>query len=186
MDTILTDPVSGKYISAVGFQWAGKGAIKGIHERYPDMKLYQTEQECGDGKNDWSGAVYSWNLMRHYLDNGASAYMYWNISLDKGGISRWGWAQNSLVVVDPDTKTFHYTPEYYVMKHLSHYVQPGARKLETSGQYSNLMAFVNPDKSIVVALANEGSEDRQVSVEIDGRVYQPVLPAHSIATLLID
>ena len=97
-----------------------------------------------------------------------------------------GWAQNSLVVVDPDTKTFHYTPEYYVMKHLSHYVQPGARKLETSGQFSNLMAFVNPDKSIVVALANEGNEDRQVSVEIDGRVYQPVLPAHSIATLLID
>ena len=186
VDTILTDPVSGKYISAVGFQWAGKGAIKGIHERYPDMKLYQTEQECGDGKNDWSGAVYSWNLMRHYLDNGASAYMYWNISLDKGGISRWGWAQNSLVVVDPDTKTFHYTPEYYVMKHLSHYVQPGARKLETSGQFSNLMAFVNSDKSIVVALANEGNEDRQVSVEIDGRVYQPVLPAHSIATLLID
>lgn len=83
VDTILTDPASGKYISAVGFQWAGKGAIKGIHERYPDMKLYQTEQECGDGKNDWSGAVYSWNLMRHYLDNGASAYMYWNISLDK-------------------------------------------------------------------------------------------------------
>ena len=75
--------------------------------------------------------------------------MYWNISLDKGGISRWGWAQNSLVVVDPDTKTFHYTPEYYVMKHLSHYVQPGARKLETSGQFSNLMAFVNSDKSIV-------------------------------------
>ena len=186
VDTILTDPASGKYISGVGFQWAGKGAIKGIHERYPAMKLYQTEQECGDGRNDWRGAVYSWNLMRHYLENGASAYMYWNISLDKGGISRWGWAQNSLVVVDPDAKTFRYTPEYYVMKHLSHYVQPGARKLETSGQYSNLMAFVNPDKSIVVALANEGNEERQVSVEIDGSVYQPVLPAHSIATLLID
>lgn len=56
VDTILTDPASRKYISGVGFQWAGKGAIKGLHERYPDMKLYQTEQECGDGQNDWSGA----------------------------------------------------------------------------------------------------------------------------------
>ena len=72
------------------------------------------------------------------------------------------------------------------MKHLSHYVQPGARKLETSGLFANLLAFINPDKSIVIALANEGNDDRQVSVEIDGRVYQPVLPAHSISTLLID
>lgn len=186
VDTILTDPASGKYVSAVGFQWAGKGAIKGIHERYPDMKLYQTEQECGDGKNEWSGAVYSWNLMRHYLDNGASAYMYWNISLDKGGISRWGWAQNSLVVVDGASKTFHFTPEYYVMKHLSHYVEPGARKLETSGQYDNLMAFENTDGSIAVALANEGDAPRKVTIQVKDRVYQPELPAHSIATLLVE
>lgn len=186
VDTILTDPTSSKYISGVGFQWAGKGAIKGLHERYPDMKLYQTEQECGNGRNDWSGAVYSWNLMRHYLDNGASAYIYWNIALEEGGISRWGWAQNSLVVVDAGTKTFRFTPEYYVMKHLSHYVQPGARKLDTSGAYSNLLAFVNPDKSIVVALANEGGDPRTVSLQIDGRVYRPLLLAHSFSTLLID
>lgn len=186
VDTILTDPASSKYVGGVGFQWAGKGAIKGIHIRYPEMKLYQTEQECGDGKNDWEGAVYSWNLMRHYLDNGASAYMYWNISLEKGGISRWGWAQNSLVVVDPESKSFQYTHEYYVMKHLSHYVQPGARKLQTSGTFANLMAFVNPDKSIVVALANESSANQTISIQIGDRVYQPVVPAHSFSTIQID
>ena len=186
VDTILTDAACQKYVSGVGFQWAGKGAIKGIHERYPEMKLYQTEQECGDGRNDWSGAFYSWNLMRHYFDNGASAYMYWNISLDKGGISRWGWAQNSLVVVDGETKTFNFTPEYYVLKHLSHYVQPGARKIRTDGTFTNLLAFLNPDDSIVVALANEGNEDRTVTIQIGDRVYQPFLQAHSISTVLID
>ena len=86
--------------------------------------------------------------MRHFLDNGVSAYMYWNISLENGGISRWGWEQNSLVVVDPQTKSYRYTPEYYVMKHVSHYVQPGAYKLETEGAYTNLLAFRNPDNSI--------------------------------------
>ena len=60
VDTVLTDPASGKYVKGVGFQWAGKGAIAGIHKRYPGLKLYQTEQECGDGKNDWKGAMYSW------------------------------------------------------------------------------------------------------------------------------
>lgn len=186
VDTILTDPACRPYIDGVGFQWAGKGAIKGLHERYPNMKLYQTEQECGDGKNDWNGAVYSWSLMRHYLENGASAYLYWNIALEKGGVSRWGWAQNSLVVVDPERKSYHYTPEYYVMKHLSHYVRPHARKLETSGIYTNLLAFRNPDGSIVVALANEGNDNRTVSIQLGNRVYQPFLPAHSVSTILID
>lgn len=185
VDTILNDPACGKYVEGVGFQWAGKGALPGIHQRYPKLKLYQTEQECGDGKNDWRGAMYSWGLMQHYMNNGTSAYMYWNISLDEGGISRWGWAQNSLVVVNPETKTFRYTPEYYVMKHVSHYVQPGAQKLETKGAYTNLLAFRNPDQSIAVVLANETSDNRNVAVRIGDRVYTPFVQAHSINTFLI-
>lgn len=186
VDTILSDPACSKYVKGVGFQWAGKGAIPGIHKRYPKLRLYQTEQECGDGRNDWKSAMYSWSLMQHYLNNGATAYMYWNISLDEGGISRWGWAQNSLVVVDPVLKSFRYTPEYYVMKHVSHYVQPGARKLETQGAYTNLMAFHNPDGSIAVVLANETSDDRTVTFRIDDRVYMPLVKAHSLNTFLID
>lgn len=90
VDTVLTNPQSGKYISGVGFQWAGKDAIPGIHKRYPGLTLYQSEQECGNGKNDWKYAVYAWGLMKHYLSNGANAYMYWNTSLKQGGISTWG------------------------------------------------------------------------------------------------
>lgn len=186
IDTILTDSVAQNYIDGVGFQWAGKGAVRGILQRYPDMKLYQTEQECGDGKNDWNGAVYAWNLMRRYLNNGVSVYTYWNIALEEGGVSRWGWAQNSLVVVNPAAKTFRFTNEYYVLKHVSHFVQPGAVKVETNGVFDNLLAFVNPDKSIVVILANEGDKDKKVSVQIGKQVFQPILPAYSFSTLLID
>ncbi|MDR1880473.1 MAG: beta-glycosidase, partial [Tannerellaceae bacterium] len=57
VDTVLQDPDCSRYVKGVGFQWAGKAAIPGIHARYPDMKLYQTEQECGNGKNSWTGAV---------------------------------------------------------------------------------------------------------------------------------
>jgi glucosylceramidase len=75
VDTILYDPYAGKFIKGIGFQWAGKGAIPGLQKRYPDLKLYQTEQECGDGKNDWKFCRYAWTLMKHYISNGASAYM---------------------------------------------------------------------------------------------------------------
>ena len=58
-DTVLKDAYAGKYINGVGFQWGGKNAIAAIHKRYPELKLYQTEQECGDGKNDWKYCRYT-------------------------------------------------------------------------------------------------------------------------------
>ena len=134
----------------------------------------------------WQERLEGCHVFLGVLDNGVSAYMYWNISLENGGISRWGWAQNSLVVVDPQTKSYRYTPEYYVMKHVSHYVQPGAYKLETEGAYTNLLAFRNPDNSIALIIANETSDDRSLSIRIGDRVYTPIVKAYSMNTLLVD
>jgi glucosylceramidase len=184
VDTVLTDTAAGRYIRGVGFQWAGEAALPGIHARYPDLRLYRTEQECGNGKNDWEGAMYAWNLMKHYLGNGVSGYLYWNISLMQGGISQWGWAQNSLVVVNED-KSFAYTPEYYVMKHVSHYVKPGAKRLQTEGNFSNLLAFVNLDNSIVVVAGNEEATERVICIKVKDTIYSPLLKAGSLNTLLI-
>ncbi|RZK13976.1 MAG: beta-glycosidase, partial [Hymenobacter sp.] len=185
VDTVLRDSRSGQYIKGVGFQWAGKGAIAGIHRRYPQLALYQSEQECGDGKNDWKYCTYTWDLMKYYLGSGANAYLYWNISLKKGGISRWGWSQNSLVTVDEATKTYQFNHEYYLLKHLSHYVQPGAHRLATSGGFANLLAFQNPDKSVVVVAQNEGDTDRTVQLKIGTRTVAPVLKTNSFNTLLL-
>jgi len=51
----------------------------------------QTETECGNGSNNWAAARHTWDLIKHYFENGASAYMYWNMVLDETGSSRWGW-----------------------------------------------------------------------------------------------
>ena len=119
------------------------------------MKLYQSEQECGDGKNDWEYCKYAWSLMKYYLNNGANAYMYWNLSLLKGGVSRWGWTQNSLITVDTLDKTFHYNNEYYLMKHVSHFVDPGAKLLQFRGNSVICLRSKIPDKSIVIILQND-------------------------------
>lgn len=185
VDTILTDAESSRYVQGVGFQWAGKDALPGIARRYPNLKFYQSEQECGDGNNDWKGALHSWDLMKHYLNNGVSVYEYWNTSLVKGGISRWGWSQNSLVVVDAEAKTFRYTNEYYLLKHASHFIQKGARKLETSGKYNDLLAFVNPDRSIIIVIANQDSAEKVVNIKTGSLVYSPRLQANSFSTLII-
>ncbi|MBD0776291.1 beta-glycosidase [Maribacter sp. ANRC-HE7] len=186
VDTVLTDVDAKKFVSGVGFQWAGKESIPGIHKRYPDLTLYQTEQECGNGKNDWSKCVYSWGLMKHYLSNGANAYMYWNTSLDAGGISTWGWQQNSLVSVDTTDNTFQYNHEYYLLKHVSHYVQKGAKLLRTTGSFDNMLAFKNPDDSIILVMQNELKENRQLSLKLDGTYISVDLKPDSFTTLKVE
>jgi glucosylceramidase len=182
VDTILNDPAAGKYVRGVGFQWAGKGAIETVHRDHPRLTLYQSEQECGDGANDWAFACYTWTLMRHYFSGGASAYMYWNLALPSGGQSRWGWRQNSLVSVDTLTGAWHYNPDYYVFKHLSHFVQPGARMLVVDGTLKEALAFRNPDGSVVVVAANLENIPRRLSLRIGRRRFSAVLPPSSIHT----
>lgn len=187
VDVCLRDPEARRHIAGAGFQWAGKGALTAIHHRYPQLRLYQTEQECGDGRNDWRYCRYAWSLLKHYLTHGAGAYMYWNISLQKGGVSRWGWAQNSLVTVDTEARTFAYNHEYYLLKHVSHFVQPGARRLDTASWtgYENQLAFANPDGSVVVVMQNDLSEALLVRVMVGDRVIAATLPADSFNTFVL-
>lgn len=187
LEVCLRDPQAGRYIAGAGFQWAGKGAIAQIQRGYPHLRLYQTEQECGDGRNDWRYCRYTWSLLRHYLGHGAGAYLYWNIALLRGGLSRWGWAQNSLVTVDSAARTFAYTHEYFLIKHVSHFVRPGARRLDTASWtgYENQLAFANPDGSVVLVIQNDLAEELPVRVLVGGRLIAPTLPPDSFSTLVL-
>ena len=192
-DKIVTDPEVGPSIKGMGFQWAGKDALPELHRRHPELPCYMTEQECGDGRNDLAGAMHSWDLMKHYIGNGVQGYFYWNTSLLEGGISTWGWRQNSLVVVDKDRKTYRYTPEYYVLKHVSHYVRSGAKVLDLSGDPADALAFLNPDGQIVLVVVNKDTAPKTVELSVLGRQPDPSkpsvwsldLPAQSINTILL-
>ena len=186
VDTLLKDENSSKYIKGVGFQWGGKSLVKTIHEKYPNLKIYQTEQECGDGANDWAHTRHAWDLMKTYLGNGANVYTYWNTSLLKGGMSRWGWSQNSLVTVDQNTRTYTYTYEYYLMKHLSHFVLPGAKLLKTTGPFSDLLAFQNPDGKIVLVIQNDTGIETRPLIRINKLQFAPILKPNSFNTLVVN
>jgi glucosylceramidase len=185
VDTLLQDPESRKYIKGVGFQWAGKESVGKIHSDYPALKLYQTEQECGNGKNDWRYCRYAWSLMKHYLNNGVNVYDYWNTSLEEGGMSRWGWTQNSLITVNGQDKTYKFTYEYYLLKHVSHYVLSGAVFLPVSGSYNNLLAFRNVDGSYVLILNNEKDTVIKPVIKVGDKMISMSLPPDSFNTIVI-
>ena len=181
----LDDPQAKKYFKGVGFQWDGKGAIPYISKEYPHLQMMHTEAECGNGSNDWAAAEHTWWQMSHYLHNGACVFTYWNMVLDQTGTSPWGWKQNSLITVDTASKTVTYHPEFYLMKHLSRHVVPGAYRLATTGNDADVLAFVTPQNRIVIIMANPTHTPRSISLHITDRYLNIELPAHSFHSLLI-
>ena len=71
------------------------------------------------------------------------------------------------------------------MKHLSHFVKPGAKRLNTSGSFNDLLAFRNPDKSIVVIIRNDESDERKVNIKLGDQMISPTLQPDSFNTFLI-
>ncbi|MCF8358209.1 MAG: hypothetical protein K9H26_05580 [Prolixibacteraceae bacterium] len=180
IDTILQHPEAKKYIKGVGFQWAGKKAIPLVQKKYPGYELMQTETECGNGSNNWDAAEYTFSLMEHYFNHGANAYLYWNMVLDQTGKSRWGWKQNSMITIDSETKQVTFNPEFYLMKHFSHYIHSGSHKIKTSDP--GCLAF-KTNNALVMVYFNHKSETIK-HFSIGGRSFKAALPAQSINTFV--
>lgn len=185
LETVMSDQEAARFIQGVGVQWAGKNALPALQREFPALMFYQSEQECGNGENSWSYTCYCWQLMKHYFRGGACAYMYWNISTVTGGMSTWGWPQNSLVTVDSASKTFRYNPDYYLLKHLTHFVDVGAKSVEVTGTCDDALAFVNPDYTVVLLVRNALSRAQMVQVQARDKSFAVELPADSVSTLTI-
>jgi glucosylceramidase len=183
LEKVMADKEAARFIKGVGMQWAGQNALPAVHRKFPELTIFQSEQECGDGTNTWSYTGYCWQLMKDYFRNGARGYMYWNISTDKSGMSTWGWPQNALVSVDTAAKTFHYNHDYHLLKHLTHFVDVGARIVEVSGTCDDALGFVNPNGTVVLLMRNELPHPQMVQVGVKDRAFIVELPPDSLGTV---
>ena len=183
VDTILGDKDALKYIKGLGFQWAGKDIIETAHTKYPEMRIMQTENECGDGSNDWKAAEHTFKLMKRYLNGGANSYMYWNMILDKNGLSHWGWKQNSLITIDTKAERAYYNPEYYLFKHFSGFISKGSVKVKVIG-YKDIVAFITPDDNLVIVSANLGNKAYHLRLKVGKKYIEVKLPSKSFNTFV--
>lgn len=183
--TILEYKDTAKYISGVGFQWGGAKSIPTVHKTFPDLKLMQTENKCGEHENDWTSVARSWSDLVHYFNNGTGSYMYWNMVLDETGKSAWGWPQNSMVVIDKNSKNVTYTDEFYLFKHLSHFVQPGDHYLKSS-KGKNHLAFQLQDGRVMVLLNNPEKILKTVSLNVGNQTVSVEVQPTSINTIIFN
>jgi len=196
VDPVLGDAVTGPQISGIGYQYGGQPAFLATHQKYPGLKMLQTETECYKGENSWTQAQTTFSKMINDLNNFANGYTFWNMILSEKSTSSWGWKQNSLVQIDTQNKKITYEPEFYSLKHFSHFVHPGATRISATGQSdltgtanpfttSNLIAFRNPSGELVVILRNPGNDPLPVTLQSGNSSSNVTLPAQSMNTLVL-
>jgi glucosylceramidase len=178
------DPTYKTYVQGAGFQWYGDASCRFLHYEHPDLQLMQTETPCGNHENDWNYANNQFDTIRNYMEAGVNAYMLWNMVLDETGVSDGDWHQSSPVTIDTKAKKVIYNPQFYVYKHFSYYVQPGAYRIFLDGDYSDKLGYVNSNGDVVVVLKNGGDQKNDISMGYGDFELKPSLPPHSVCTLV--
>jgi glucosylceramidase len=177
--------------SAAAFSVTGVGSS--------NLPKWQTEHKCGNypwnptgypaynmskAPNDWNYGQETWGLIRDWIKAGVTSYSAWNMVLDGGGLGNdtcRDWKQDALLVVNGTTLSA--TPAYYVFRHVSQYVQPGATRVAATGGSLDALAFKNPDGSHVIIMYNSGTSAASTVVSAGSGKYQVSVPAGGWATL---
>jgi glucosylceramidase len=189
--SVLKDSTAKGFCKAIGVQWgmADASQVNTLKNLAGGMSIWLSETKCGGttgstapAPNDLSYGKDTWGYIRDAIKNGLTAYNAWNMVLDKGGLGiddTRKWPQNALLVADSGSIT--QTPAYYVFRHFSQFVDPGAKVVSTSG--GDAVAFKNPDGSLVAVMYNSGSANSNYVVSIGGKKLQFAMPASGWATV---
>ncbi|WP_437281176.1 glycoside hydrolase family 30 beta sandwich domain-containing protein [Sorangium sp. So ce375] len=197
LSAVTGDATAMKYVKGFGLQWNMKGSVNGLKSR--NLPIVQTEHQCGNynwnppgvpkfnpdtAANDHLYGEESWGLIRDWIKAGVNSYNAWNMVLDPVGKnidSQRPWPQNALLNVDAAKKQLILTPAYYVFRHISQYVDPGAMRVNTTG--GDALAFKNADGTIVTILYNSGGSAKTTTLAVAGKKLQFSIPAHGWATV---
>jgi glucosylceramidase len=196
VDPVLGDEATRPAIAGVGYQYGGQGALAATHQKYPGMKLMQTETECHNGANSWDEGMATFRKIIEDMNHFANGYIYWNLVLDEKSTSSWGWKQNSLVKIDTQARNITYNPEFYSMKHFGHFVKRGAVRIgaavtnpigggENVSPARDIAAFRNPSGELVVLFGNAGDNILPVTLQSGNRAANLEIPPHSMNTLVL-
>jgi len=195
-NAVMSNSTAAGYIDGIGLQWGMQqhaSTYVGSYASRVDNNIMQTEHQCGNypweggyqqtAPNDHAYGVESWGLMSNWIKAGVNSYLAWNMVLDSGGRSLdtvRPWAQNALITVSGSD--YRLTPYFHVFRHFANFVDPGAHRVDTSGSFGEVIAFENPDGSVVAVLYNSGSA-RQMTLAGKGTTVSFSVPANGWATV---
>lgn len=197
----LFESENAQYCDGVAHHWYPGdhfGELKAFYDRYPEKYNVASEGCCavtGEGiqpERDMEFAErYAHDILGCFR-NGLHAYCDWNLTLDeKNGPyhnrTGRGCSAEAPVYCNKETGQLVFRSSYYYIGHISKFVERGARVIHASSYTQQLdhCAFKNPAGQIVLVVLNT-AEACPLIIRLDGHVYDTHMPAHSIATFVID
>jgi glucosylceramidase len=157
---------------------------------YPTVPFMETEADWGqNGVHDWNQGVNQFNQMVIFLTNNkAAVFEQWNMILDTTYVSHWGFQQSCPIHINTVAKKVYYTPHFWAVKHISHYVMVGAKAINATINGTNpgkMVAFLNPNGDIILVMSNAGSSAYQATIKVANSMYKATFPPNSFNTVKI-
>lgn len=195
VSAVMGNATARGFVKGIALQWGmGDGNLPSQYASQYQIPIMQSEHKCGNypweggnanlAPNDHAYAEESWGFFKNWIGKNVNAYMAWNMVLDTVGRNLDNvrpWAQNALLAVDRATGELKITPTYYLFRHLGQYVEPGAVRVATQG--GDVLAFKNPDGSIVAVVHNQGQQAADTTLAVAGTTLQFSVPARGWATV---
>ena len=191
---ILNDSAAKTFVDGSAFHLYGGSidALTTVHDAHPDRNLYFTEQYTASNGN-FAGDL-RWhvrNLVVGAPRNWSRTVLEWNLANDeKFGPHTTGGCSTCLgaVTVDSSSSAVTRNVAYYIVGHLSRFVEPGSVRIAsavTGGARTTALpnvAFRTPSNRHVLVVLNDGETVQRFNVVVRGRSVTHTLGAGSVAT----
>ncbi|NMO53466.1 glucosylceramidase [Actinoplanes sp. TBRC 11911] len=181
---------NGAGANVAGSAWHCYGGNPGgqsvVRNAQPGKEIFFTECSGTESANTFADSLW-WqgrNLAIGTTRNWARTVTTWNMALNAQHGPVIGSCTNCTGVVTVNGGSVTYNAEYYVLGHLSKFVQPGAVRVDSTnygqGGIENV-AFRNPDGTIALVAVNTGGT-QSFRVAYGGSSFGYTMPAGSMAT----
>jgi glucosylceramidase len=185
---VFADEDARRYLKGSAWHLYGGdiSALSEVHEAYPDMKLYFTEQWVGvDGQFAGDLLWHVRNVLIGSLRNWSRVVLEWNLASDPfcgphtpGGEAR---CVGALTLGEGIARNV----AYYVIAHAAKFVRPGSVRI-FSDETASLpnVAFRTPAGQIVLIVLNDGGEPQSCNIQYHGKNAVTILSAGTAATFV--
>ena len=188
---VLADPAAAPYVRGLAWHCYGGQveAQSAVHDSPPMRDVYLTECSGGQWAPEWRDGLlhFSRTALIGATRNWARGVMLGNLALDSNGGPHVGGCRNCRGLVTlGEGGDISRNVEYFALAHASRFVQPGARRIASGSRSAAVdhVAFINPDRSLVLLVVNPAPQPREFVVRLGGQGFRYRLPAASVATLL--
>ena len=180
------------YVDGAAFHlYAGDVSVLSTVKNITGKNVYFTEQYTSVN-GDFNGDL-GWhmeNVVIGSLNNWSKTVLEWNLATDAShGPYTPGGCTDCLGTLTINSPTdYDINVSYYIIGHLSKFIQPGAKRIEVNTNIPTLFAsaFKNPDNTFAILAYNSENNSENIQLVIESQKVDFTIPPRSAVTFVTD